>query len=354
MVNVIENLKKIHLPFFTPFFVCLDIGTTITRIAIPNKGIILSEPTCIGQNTKTHEYIFFGGEAQSIIGKTPNFVSIVHPVVNGVISDFDAQVALTRKFVEQAVYPYLKSFSFLRPPLAAISAVPHRATEIEQKALAEVLSKVGFSSTYIIERPIVTAIGGGINIFTHRPHLIIDMGGGLIELTIISGGGIVVEKTLKNAGLAMNHLISNYIYLKYGLILGEATCEELKTSLLNFNDDAKTIMIRGKSLENGLPKSIRIKSAEIKEAVLSSLIQIADVIKEVIEIAPPEIVDEIYDKGILFAGQMTQIPGIDRYFSQELKINCVILDDPGNATIRGLMRLAKNPADLDRLSNPTI
>lgn len=354
MVNFIENLKKIKLPFFTPLRICFDIGTVTTRIGIPGKGVVLTEATCAGLNTRSHEYIFFGNEAKSIIGKTPEFVKIIKPVVNGVISDFDTQVAFTKNCFDRSVAPYLKQYSFLKPPLEAVTAISHLSTEIEQKALAEVLNKVGFSHIYILEKPLATAVGTGINIFSHRPHLIVDLGAGTIEISIISGGGIVVEKTLKTAGLAMNHLISNYVYLKYGLILGETTCEVLKITLLNFNDENKTMMVRGKSLENGLPKSIRIKSSEIKEAVLNNLIQIMDTIKEVIEIAPSEIVDEIYDNGIFLTGGGAQIPGLDRYLTSELKIQMIVLDNPIHTTINGLIKICRNEEDLLRLSNPKI
>ncbi len=354
MFHFIEKINKIKLPFLTPLRVCFDIGTSVTRIGILGKGIVLSEATCAGLNSKNHEYIFFGDEALSIIGKTPEFLKIIKPVVNGVISDFDTQVAFTKKCLERSVYPYLKEYPFIKPPLEAVSSIPHLSTEIEQKALAEVLSKIGFSQIYIIEKPLVTAVGAGFNIFTHRPHLIIDMGAGLVEISIISGGGIVIEKTLKNAGLSMNHLISNYVHLKYGLVLGETTCEMLKTTLLNFLDDRKTMMVRGKSLENGLPKSIRIGSSEIKEAILNNLMQIIDAVKEVVEVAPPEIVDEIYDKGIFLCGGGALIPGIDRYLAQELKIQTIVVDNPAQTTINGLMKISRSEDDLSRLSNPKI
>src|SRR5690606_37691326 len=142
------------------------------------------------------------------------------------------------------------------------SSAPTIATEIEQKALEEALEKSECTNVTVIEKALATAAGCGYDIFSHEPHFIIDLGGGLIELSIISGGGIVAQRTLKTAGENMNKLIANYIYLKHALILGEMTCEDLKIQLLNFTDEDKSINVRGKSLETGLPKSAKIKSSD--------------------------------------------------------------------------------------------
>lgn len=354
MFNFIQSLEKFKLPFLSPFDVCFDLGTSNTRIAVKDKGKVLSEPTYVGLNMSNKEYIFFGGEAKIIVGKTPEFVKIVRPVINGVISDFDAEVALLHKFMQKSVSVYLKKFSIIKPQLHAIASVPYSATEIEQKAVEEVLLKVGFSSIFLIEKPIAAAIGAGVNIFYHHPHLFIDIGGGLTEMSIVSGGGIVAEKTLKIAGDGMNHILANYAYLKYGIILGEATCEHLKIYLLNFGQQNKTFTVRGKSLENGLPKSVRIRSSDVKEALFSNMSQIVDSVKELIEVSPPEVVDEIYERGIIMMGGLANVEGIDHFLSGELKIDVVVTPDPDDAVIKGLLKLSNNYQDLVKLSIPKI
>lgn len=350
MSNFISSLKNFNLPFLTYFDICFDLGTSNTRIAIKNKGIVLREATVIGVNNRLKEYVFFGNEARRIIGKTPEFIQIIKPIVNGVISDFDSETTLIKKFTEKSVEHYLKSYKLLKPPIRAICTIPTIATEIEQRAVEEVMAKLGAVKVYLIERPVAAAAGAEINIFTHQPNLVIDMGGGLIEMAIISGGGIVAKRTLKNGGEHMNSLISNYCYLKYGIVLGEMTVEELKINLLNFSGEEKTIAVRGKSLENGLPKSIRLKSSEIKEAVLSSFNQITDTVKELIEASPPEIVEDIYDRGIILAGELTHIEGIEKFLTEELKIQCMISSQGGNTTIYGLLAIAKDYESLVKLS----
>ncbi len=348
MFHFIQKLKKIQLPF-SSVEIYFDLGTSQTKIAIKDKGIILREATYLGFNARMKEYIFFGKEAKSIVGKTPDFIKITRPVINGVISDFDAEVALLKKFLEQSVYLYFSNM-LIKPPIRAVTIIPTIATEIEQKAVEESLLKAGSSEVYCIEKSLATASGCNIDIFSHEPNLIVDLGGGLIELSIISSGGIVSQKTLKTAGDHMNKLVYNYVYLKYGIILGEATCEGLKIELLNFSNDEKTTTIRGKSLETGLPKSVRITTSDIKEALLSNFNQVVDGIKELIESSPPEILDELLQRGIILTGGLAHIDGIDRFFSNEIKIEVYKAADVENATINGLMKIARNPDYITKLS----
>ncbi len=348
MINFTSLLSKIKLPFFSNFEIYFDLGTSMTKIAIKGKGVILREPTYLGYNSRTNDYLFFGTEAKSIIGKTPDFIKIVRPVVAGVISDFDAQVALLKKYLERSAYLYFSN-QMIKPILTGIAIIPPIATEIEQKAVEESLYKAGISRVFLIEKPLATAAGCNLNIFSHQPNLIADLGGGLIELSIIGSGGIIAQKTLKNAGDNMNKLIYNYIYLKYGLILGEATCEELKTNLLSFDSVEKNATIRGKSLETGLPKSVRIKGSDIKEALLTNFNQIIDAIKELIESSPPEIVDEIMNKGIILTGGLSLIKGLDKFFEQEIKIKVLEDETYQYATIIGLTKLARRKDELTKL-----
>ncbi len=349
MFNFIEKFKKINIPFFSSFQIYIDLGTTNTRIAVKDKGVVLTEPTCLGYNKKLKEYIFFGQEAKSIIGKVPDFIAIDRPIINGIISNFDSEAALISNFIKRSVNPYLSKSSLIKPPISAITAVPFIATEIEQKAVEEVLYKVGVAKVDLIEKPVATAIGCGFNIFAHKPTCIVDLGGGLVEISIISGGGIVVQKTLKTAGEHMNKLIYSYIYLKHGLILGENTCEDLKIKLLNFQNEEKTLVVRGKSLETGLPKSVKIKSSDVKEALLPNFNQIIDAIKEIVELSPPEVVDEIYNQGIILAGSLANSPAIDDFFANELKIKVKLEESPDLSTITGLVKLGRRRDTMDKL-----
>jgi len=348
MFNFTDFLRKIKLPFFANFEIYFDLGTSITKIAIKDKGVILREPTFLGYNSRTKDYSFNGTEAKTILGKTPEFIKIIRPIVSGVISDFDSEVFLLQKFLEKSVYLYTGNKT-IKPMMVGIATVPTIATEIEQKAVKEALLKIGMSQVFLIEKPLATASGAGLNIFSHEPTLIADLGGGLIELSIVGSSGILSQKTLKNAGDQMNKIIFNYVYLKYGIILGEATCENLKIEILNFKDSEKIIVTRGKSLENGLPKSVKIKSSDINEALRSNFNQIIDGIKELIESSPPEVVDEVMQKGVILTGGLSRIQGIDKFFEEELKVAVNICDKHEYATINGLMKITRNEKDFEKI-----
>lgn len=348
MFNFTNFLNKIKLPFFANFEIYFDLGTSITKIAIKDKGVLLREPTFLGYNSRIKDYSFNGTEAKTILGKTPEFIKVVRPIVSGVISDFDAEVFLLQKFLEKSVYLYTGNKT-IKPMMIGIATVPTIATEIEQKAVKEALLKIGMSQVFLIEKPLATAAGTGVNIFSHIPTLIADLGGGLIELSIVGSSGILSQKTLKNAGDQMNKVIFNYVYLKYGIILGEATCENLKIDILNFNDTEKIVVTRGKSLENGLPKSVKIKSSDISEALRSNFNQIIDGIKELIESSPPEVVDEVMQKGVILTGGLSRIIGIDKFFKEELKIEVTSSDKYEYATINGLMKLTRNEKEFEKI-----
>jgi rod shape-determining protein MreB and related proteins len=351
MLNLAELLKKIKLPFFVNLEVYFDLGTSMTKIAIKNKGVILREPTFLGYNSRIKNYSFVGTEAKTILGKTPDFIKVVRPIVNGVISDFDAEVFLLQNFLTKSVYLY-SGHKAIKPMMVGFATVPSIATEIEQKAVKEALLKIGMSQVFLVEKPIATAAGCGIDIFSHEPALIADLGGGLIELSIVGSSGILSQKTLRNAGDQMNKVIYNYVYLKYGIILGETTCENLKIEILNFANTEKIVVTRGKSLENGLPKSIKIKSSDINEALRGSFNQVIDGIKELIEDSPPEVVDEIMQKGIYLTGGLSRIPGIEKFFEEELKVSVVINEKHEFATINGLMKLTENQENLSKILLP--
>ena len=343
-----DIFKKIKLPFFANFEIYFDLGTSITKIAIKDKGVILREPSFLGYNSRAKDYSFTGTEAKTILGKTPDFIHVIRPIVSGVISDFDAEVFLLRKFLERSVYLYSAN-KMIKPMMIGIATVPTIATEIDQKAVKEALLKIGMSQVFLVEKPLATASGAGVNIFTHEPTLIADLGGGLIELTIVGSGGILSQKTFKNAGNQMNKIIFNYVYLKYGIILGEATCEQLKIDILNFRNAEKITVTRGKSLENGLPKSVKIKSSDINEALRSNFNQIIDGIKELIESSHPEVVDEVMQRGVILTGGLSRIDGIDKFFEDELKIKVYCSDKYEYSTINGLVRLTANEETFSKI-----
>ncbi len=349
ITNFIKNISQKTIEYFDELTFCLDLGSSITRLGIKNKGIVVREPSCLSYNLKTKNYLSFGEEAKSIIGKTPEFIKVIKPIVFGVISDFDASVFFLNEIINKYLSSYLKKKFFFRPPMKIIASITRNATEIERKALEELLNKVGFSQIFLLESPIAASVFIKNDLFVHSPFILVDIGFGLTEISVISGGGVVVDRILKVGGGYFLQQISNYLYLKYGIILGENSLELLLKTLLNFTQEEKTYLVRGKSLENGLPKSVKIKSYDIKEALIPSFNTILDAIKEVIEIAPPETLDEIYKNGIYLIGGIANIKGIDKFFADTLKIEVVAVERPENCVITGLLKLSQNPIVLKKL-----
>lgn len=345
---VTKTINKYH-QFFKPVDIAIDFGTSTTRIGIDGKGMVLSEPSYIGLNTKTHEYIFFGTEAKQIYGKTPQFISIIKPVENSILSDFDASIALIDHFTRLSVFPYYTKNRFIRTGLSAYISTSQSSTEVQQKALIEAVKRVGYVNAYLIERPFLAASGAGYQIFGNKPICIIDMGAGSVEIAVIIMGGVVGSKTIPVGGDYLDAQITSYIHLKYGILTGDLTIQNVKESLLHFGGENNTMSIRGKSLENGLPKSIRVSTNDIREAVSTSINQIIDGIKEIIETIPPEIVDGIFKSGIILTGGGALSQGIDHFIGSEVKIPVISATKPENATIQGLLQLMTQKNLLPRI-----
>ncbi len=349
MVHFIQKFIE-KIPFLSPLLIGFDLGTHTTKIAMQGKGTVLREPSYVAMRSHPKEYIFFGNEAKTIIGKTPDFLTVHKPMVHSIISDFDSEVALLRFFMEKSIYPYLMRF-IIKPPLVGVSAIPPIATEIEQKAVEEAILKTGCSGVKLIKKPLATAIGAGLAVFHHQPHCIVDIGAGTVEVSIISGGGIVSNKTLKQGGDTMDNIIQNYVHLKHGIVLGEYTCEKLKINALTFDTTKDTAeIVRGKSLENGLPKSVKIKSSELREALTPLFSTIIDSIREILEQSPPEVVNDVYQEGIILTGKSALITGLDAYIKEEVHINVSIPDHADEATIYGILKLLQHPERLASLS----
>lgn len=329
--------------------VVVDLGTTNTRMGIFEKGIVLREPSYIGYNSKTSEYLFFGSEAKEIYGKAPNFITVSKPIEHSIIADFDATVLLVKHFADKAIQPFFLNKRFIKSKIICFSVVPTSATEVEQKALSEALLKADMSQVRLVEKPIATAAGANVPLFSKSPFFIIDMGGGLIEIAVVVMGGIVSYKSLKNAGNYMDKLIYNYLHLKNGIIIGERTAEKLKIELFSLLDDSNVMTVRGKSLEDGLPKSIRVKTGDIREALINELNHILDSAKELMETVPPEIIDGIVKNGAIITGGLANIKGLEKYVASELRIPVSIPENPQDATVFGLMKLLKDPSLLNRL-----
>lgn len=330
--------------------IAIDFGSSLTRIAINKKGVVLRENTYVGYNKRNKEYVFFGDEAKEIYGKSPEFIEIIKPVEQGIISDFDAGVELLSHFMKKSVWPYYQHRLLSRPIFEAFAAIPRVSTEVEQRATQEVMERVGIAKVYLFEKPLVTAYGADQPIFSKEPSFVIDLGAGVVELSVIIMGGIVASKNLSQGGQHMDKMLKNYLHLKYGIIIGDNTAEKIKEELLSFESEKKVLTIRGKSLETGLPKSARVTSSDVQEALVGTVNQIIDGIKELIETVPPEIVDGIVKKGAVLTGGLSIINGLDTFISRETKLPVIKAISPQDSTVRGLEKMMSMESDLKKIA----
>lgn len=323
----------------------IDLGTANTLIWVGGKGIVIREPSVVAMHKKTKKIIAIGTEAKEMLGKTPASIATVKPLRGGTIADFDATTSMISHYI-RAVHQVGSSLpaSFSRPKV--VIGIPSAVTEVERRAVWEASLSAGAREAFLIEEPMAAAIGEEISIFTPTGVMVVDIGGGTTEIAVISLGGIVVSKSLRLAGDDMDKAIAHYIRLRHGLIIGEKTAEDIKIKIgsayeqkLKVKEEEKTnkmAVIRGRDIETGLPKSLRVTEVEIREALSPVLSEIIEGIAEVIHDAPPELTSDILEHGVLLTGGGSMLPGFDHLIIERTHMPVVKSSDPLTSVIRGL------------------
>jgi len=328
--------------------IAIDLGTANTFILVKGKGIVVREPSVVARNRKTKEILAIGNKAKKMVGKTPLMIETVKPLQDGVIADFEATVAMLKFFFEQLSSGGQLLNKIIRPRV--VIGIPSGVTEVEQKAVQDAALSAGARRAYLIEEPLAAAIGLGLPIDQPQGTLIVDVGGGTTEIALISLGGIVIDRCLRVAGDEMDEALTNFIKLKYSLLLGQASAEEIKIQLGSAmapiksspEQKEKQMVIRGRDLETGLPKSIKISAQEVREAIAPVIHQIIEQITEVIEEAPPELTTDIVAKGIILCGGCSLLQGLDKLISEETKIPAWTAEEPQTCVVRGCGKLLEN------------
>lgn len=352
----------------------IDLGTANTLVHVEGKGIAVREPSIVARHTRTKQVIAIGTEAKKMLGKTPSSIEAIKPLEHGVISDFDAAAALLQHFIRD-VHQFKSRFPMLSRPRVVIG-IPSGVTEVERRAVWEAALQSGARECYLIEEPMAAAIGAGISVFQPTGAMTVDIGGGTTEIAVMSLGGIVVNRSLKVAGREMDTAIMHYIRLRHGLIIGEPTAEDVKIKIgsayaeklkgknAKSKDDekekkkkededetkgGKLAVIRGRDLETGLPKSIKIGEQEIREAIGPVVAQIIESVQEVIEETPPELMGDVLENGILLTGGGSLLPGVDELIFDRTKIPVVLAQDPLTTVVRGTAKLLQDNEMLNRV-----
>lgn len=371
----------------------IDLGTANTLVWVKGKGIVIREPSVVALHKKTKKVIAIGTEAKRMVGKTPATLETVRPLRHGVISDFDATAAMISYYIQQV--HELTSFvpkSFARPTV--VIGIPSAVTEVERRAVWEAALNAGARVAYLIEEPMAAAIGEGISVFQPTGAMIVDIGGGTSEIAIISLGGIVVNRSLKIAGDEMDAAIIHYLRLRHGLLIGPTSAEDLKVKIgsaykknqksprLNRDKSQKSenkkiattegtekitdntesedsvnsvvagekmAIVRGRDIETGLPRSIRVTETEVREALASIISRIIEEIADVLEEAPPELTSDILERGILLTGGAAQLPGLDSLIVERIHMPVILATDPLTTVVRGAGKVLEDTSLLSRV-----
>lgn len=347
----------------------IDLGTANTLVWVKGKGVVIREPSIVAIHKKTKKIIALGEEAKKMLGKTPESITTIKPLKSGVISDFDVTVAIIKRFIEDINSTGSSLPLFLSRPRVVIG-IPSSVTEVERRAVWEAALTAGAGEAFLIEEPMAAAIGEGVSVFQPSGKMVVDIGGGTTEIAIISLGGIVVSRSLKTAGDDMDLAISHYIRLRHGLLLGERTVEELKIKLgtaverrktkktekessdaerKEEKEDSQMAIVRGRDIESGLPKSLRVTEVEVREALSPILSKIVEAIVDVLEESPPELTSDILEHGILLTGGGSILYGLDQLIVDRTHIPVIRAEDPLTTVVRGTGKVLENDELLNRV-----
>ena len=321
-------------PFFTPKRAGIDLGTANILVYVKGQGIRLREPSVIAMVRDTGEVKAVGEEAYRMLGRTPGNIVAVRPMRDGVIADYD----LTEKMLQAFVRKVLNGPSRLFKPQVMV-CVPSGVTEVERRAVLQATREVGARKAFLIEEPLAAAIGAGVNIAEPTGSMIVDIGGGTTDIAIISLGGIVVSESLRIAGNELDEAIIRYIRQKENLLIGDRTAEEVKIKIgaatIRSSADELEMEVRGRDLINGLPKSVRVRTSDIVEALQEPIQKIADGVRRVLEQAPPELVSDVIDRGIIMTGGGSLLRNFDELLRQTTGIPVMVADNATDSVALG-------------------
>ena len=309
----------------------IDLGTANVLVYVDGKGIVLQEPSVVAINRDTNEILAVGSEAKRMIGRTPGNISAVRPLREGVISDYD----VTEKMLQHFIRKTCGTARFFKPRL--IVCVPSGVTEVEKRAVKEAAFQAGGKKVYLIEEPVAAAIGAGIDITAPEGVMIIDIGGGTADIAVISMGGIVTSASVKTAGDRFDEYIIKYLRKKHNLFIGERTAETLKkeAGTAFAEKEMSSALCKGRDLVTGLPRTVKVTSEEIMEALREPLDEICEAVHNVLEKTPPELAADVGETGITITGGGAYLRGIDKRIEERTGIPVRIAEDAEFCVAKG-------------------
>ncbi|HXV26612.1 MAG TPA: rod shape-determining protein [Candidatus Paceibacterota bacterium] len=311
----------------------IDLGTANTLVYVRGKGIVINEPSIVAVNQKTGKILAIGSDARRMVGRTPGYIAVIRPLVNGVVSDFEVTEQMLRFFIDKV---HQEAFSVMPRPRVVVG-IPSGVTEVERRAVQDATYSAGAREVYLIEEPMAAAIGARLPIQDAVPNVIVDIGGGTTEVAVISMGGTIASRSLRIAGDKLNDDIVRYLRDERNLLIGDATAEQVKISLGSAHplDNEVEQPVRGRDLVSGLPREISVSTQEVRSAMARSVRSIVKAVKSTIEETPPELTADLINRPIAIAGGGALIKGLDTLIAKETKLLVQAVDDPLTAVVRG-------------------
>jgi len=309
----------------------IDLGTASVLVYVKGQGIVLMEPSVVAIEKDTKTVVAIGAEAKRMLGKTPTNIVAVRPLRNGVIADFEVTEKMIRYFIKKVH----NRKSLLHPRV--VIGVPSGITEVERRAVRESAIQAGAREVHLIEEPLAAAIGAGLPIQEPQGNMIVDIGGGTTEVAVLSLGGMVISKSLDVAGDEMDEAIVQHFRKKYNLLIGENTAEEVKIKIGSVYpiEEETSIEVKGRDQVTGLPKTIKISSEEVRQALLEPMKSIIELIKSTLEETPAELSADLVDRGIVLAGGGSLLRGICELISKETHLPVRLANDPITCVVYG-------------------
>lgn len=314
----------------------IDLGTANILIYARNKGIVVNEPCIIAMDANTQKVLAVGQEAKAMQGRTHARIKIIQPIREGVVADFTATAALIQHYVKELS---TKNFARLKP--LVVVSVPTHLTAVERRAVTDAAMQAGAKEAIVVEETLASAIGAGLPVWEPTGSMIVDIGGGTTEVAIISLGGVVVSNSVKVGGDTMDLLIIKHVKNKHKLLIGDTTAEQIKNNIFSEEQNGK-MDVRGRDVVTGLPCKIELTADEIREVLKEAIRQIHAVIRQTLELTPPELAGDIIERGLLLSGGVALMPGIGKSISEATQLPVIIAENPLENVARGTAKIIED------------
>jgi len=309
----------------------IDLGTVNVLVFVRGKGIVLREPSVVAISANDNRIVAVGEEARQMLGRTPDTIEVMRPMLGGVIADYVVTEAMLRYFISKVC----GRFRLLRPEV--MISVPVGVTSVESRAVRDAAVQAGSRAAYLVPEPLAAALGADMPIHTPTGNMIVNIGGGVSEAAVLAVNGIVVWNSVRVGGIKFDESIAAYIRRKYNLLIGDQTAEETKIQIGSALplDEELQMEVRGRDQVSGLPKTITITSGEVTEALVEPLAAVAAAARAVLEKTPPELAADIIDRGIVMTGGGSLLRNIARFLTGETGVPCHVAEDPLACVAKG-------------------